>query len=267
MLDRYKSIIYIFTPQEKLELFTFEILNLFEISKRKLEWFVYGLIALIWLCVVCCFVSLSKLQVSKLQVSNLPKTLKESATLALPKDRFVSSSHNQEIIQFKEIKDRERIYEKIKSVSKSELTPEKIYSKVEETSKEWNIDKFFILALLEKECNFNEKAIAEDYLKTGSVGWSQATTETWDTFNSQYVWKKYKTTYSYEDRFDPDKSLEFIGWCLNWMKKYSKYDIETIHDLYACYNAGINSDFKNNEKAQTHANDFLKMYHKYRKNS
>lgn len=249
--NKYKSISYIFTPQEKLELLTYEVLSLFEISKRKLEWFVYGLIILVWLGVAYCFAVLSEL-------SNPHKTLNNVTVLEVPKEQPISTSH--------EIKySKENVYNEICKVSKSKLAPEEIYSKVEKASKEWNINKFFLLALLEKECNFKELSIARDHDKTGSVGWSQATKETWDTFNSQYVWKKYQKTYSYEDRFDPDKSLEFIGWCLNWMSKYSKYPIRSIHDLYACYNAGINSDFKNNKNAQVNADKLIEMYYKYRK--
>lgn len=249
--NKYKPISYIFTFQEKLELLVYEILNLFKFSKKKLEWFVYGLIILIWLSVAYCFATLSEL-------SNPHKTLNDTVVLEIPKEPPISVSHK---IKYS----KENVCNEILKASKSKLAPEEIYSKVESTSEKWNIDRFFLLALLEKECNFKETAIAEDHDITGSVGWSQATKVTWDTFNSQYVWKKYQKTYSYEDRFDPDKSLEFIGWCLTWMCKYSKYSIESIHDLYACYNAGINSDFRNNKKAQTNADKFLEMYYKYRK--
>lgn len=248
---RYKTISYIFTPQEKLELLTYEILSIFEISKRKLEWFIYGLIILIWLGVAYCFAALSNL-------SNPYKTLNKTTVLEVPKEQPISIAYK---INYSE----ENVYNEITKISKSELKPEEIYSKVEQASKDWNINKFFLLALLEKECNFSETAIARDFNKTGSVGWSQATRDTWDTFNSQYVWKTYGKTYSYEDRYDPDKSLEFIGWCLNWMIKYSKYPIRSLHDLYACYNAGINADFKNNKDAQANADKILEMYYKYRK--
>lgn len=244
--NKYKSISYIFTPQEKLELLTYEILNLFEISKRKLEWFVYGLVILIWLGVAYCFSALSEL-------SNPHKTLNETVVLEVPKEQPISISH--------EVKySKESVYKEILKVSKSKLTPEEIYSKVESASKEWNISKFFLLALLEKECNFKESSIARDYDKTGSVGWSQATKETWDWFNSQYVWKKYKTTYSYEDRFDPDKSLEFIGWYLTYLKSFKS--VKTLEDLYTAYNGGPYGLHK--ASARKNAKDCIKLYNNYR---
>lgn len=237
----------IFTTEEYNILLRYEILSLFELGKQKLEWFLYGLIILVWFGVVTCLAMIPKL-------SN-PHTINPSVSLALPK---------QEIEQLKIQKENERVQkvcEEIDKVSLSNLSSQEIFNRVTYWSNQFGIDRFFVLALIEKECNFKETAIAKDHNTTGSLGWSQATKSTWDAFNTKYIWSKYHKVYESEDRLDPDKSLEFICWYLTYLKNNFK-DIITLEDLYTAYNGGPYGLHK--ESARSNARICIKNYNKYK---
>lgn len=228
----------IFTAEEQGILFRYEMLSLFEMSKRHLEWFIYGLVILVWMGVAACLSTISEL-------SNPARYVH----MSVPSEQTVKMQYS-----------KEKVYDEIRKVSLSKLPLEAVFRKVEKASNEWGLDEFFVLALIEKECNFKETATAKDHDKTGSVGWSQASDKTWDYFNARYVWPTYRTTYPYSDRTDPDKSLEFIGWYLTYLKKH--YDIRTLNDLYAAYNGGPGGIYK--EAAQRNARKCMEMYSRYR---
>lgn len=229
----------IFTAEEQGILFRYEMLSLFEMSKRRLEWFVYGLVVLIWMGVAACLSTVSKLSNPAPYVH-----------LSVPHEQTVKMQYS-----------REKVCEEIKKVSLSKLPPEVIFRKIEKASNEWGLDEFFVMALVEKECNFKENAVARDHDRTGSVGWSQASDKTWDHFNAKHVWPTYKEAYPYSDRTDPDKSLEFIGWYLTYLKKHYP-DIKTLEDLYAAYNGGPGGIHKSSARAN--AEKCMEMYRRYR---
>lgn len=229
----------IFTEEERWILLKYEILSLFEFSKRKTEWFIYGFIVIMWVGVISCFTTLMKL--SYKTENNIPITV------------YTKTIEDYSINE---------VCYKIKEASQTKLSPETIYYKVEKAANKYGIDKFFLLALIEKESNFNETVNGKDYKKTNSVGWSQMTKDTLQTMNRQYISKKYDTNWTEEDLKDPDKALEAICWYLNWLDKYYPDRIKTKHDLYVAYNAGPGN--MASREANTNANVCMEYYKKYR---
>lgn len=215
---------------------------MFELAKQHLEWMLYVVVVLVWLGVITSMSALLKI------ISSTPSTL-STAT------QYVESPIDREKEAAK------RVAAEIKKSSQSQIPPEKIFSEVTIASSRFGVDRFFMLALIDKESSFNETAIARDNSVTGSVGWSQATDKTWDWFNAKYVWPKYKTTYSYDDKKDPEKSLEFIGWYLSYLKKHYS-DIKTSHDLYVAYNAGPNN--MSSAVANRNADKCIEKYRSYK---
>lgn len=243
------SVAYIFTAEEKIELLKYHTFLLFETAKNKIEWFGYGVVAMLWLGVALCFYS----------VSATARHYEEQEKL-----------REQEAIDA--AKKTEQTIEKIAEVSDkySKIPASDIYMKVWQHSFEFNIDPCFLLALIEKECNFKETAVAHDFNKTGSLGWSQATKNAWDMFITQYMCKKYEMSYNEaierwphnkKSLYDPDLSLTFICWHLNWLKTNYGDRIHSLHDLYAAYNGGPGGIKK--ASAQKNADECMKMYNKY----
>lgn len=141
------------------------------------------------------------------------------------------------------------------------LSSEDICIKVLLYSNEFGINPVLIFSIIEKESNFKETAVAKDYNKTKSLGWSQASKSAWDTFNAQYVWPIYKTTWAEKDKYDPDKSLVFICWYVNWLKKHYPEKTQTPYDIYKCYNGGVNGVHK--AEVKRNADAFQKIYDRY----
>lgn len=245
----------IFTTEEFQTLIRYELLLLFETSKQKLEWMLYALIFLIWIKVISLFSMIPKVVSSSKKISVLqPKSL-ISFSENISKVQQIDQQFNLEKIRM------ENVCEEISKVSQSKLSSQEILQKTTTYAKRFNVDTFFVLALIQKECDFEETSVAKDYNTTGSLGWSQATKGTWDDFNAKYVWPKYKKVYSYQDRLDPDKSLEFICWYLNYLKKNFE-EIVTLEDLYTAYNGGPYGLHK--EDARRNAKACLEFYNKYK---
>lgn len=215
---------------------------MFELAKQHLEWMLYVGVVLVWLGVIA-------------SMSTFSKIISSTSFTSSAAVQFTESPINRE----KEA--AERVVTEIKKSSQSQIPPEKIFSKVTIASNRFGVDRFFMLALIDKECSFDEAAIARDNNITGSVGWSQATDKTWDWFNTKYVWPNHKTTYSYDDKKDPEKSLEFIGWYLSYLKKHYP-DIKTNHDLYVAYNAGPNN--MSSAAANRNADKCIEKYRSYK---
>lgn len=232
----------IFTAEEYRMLLKYELLSMFELAKQHLEWMLYVGVVLVWLGVMA-------------SMTALLKVISSASSASDTVVQYVENPINRE----KEA--AERVATEIKKSSQSQISPEKIFDKVTIASNRFGVDRFFILALIDKECNFNETVVAIDNSITGSVGWSQATDKTWDWFNVKYVWPNHKTTYSYDDKKDPEKSLEFIGWYLSYLKKHYP-DIKTNHDLYVAYNAGPNN--MSSAAANRNADKCMEMYKKYK---
>lgn len=229
----------IFTKEELWELTKFEISRLF----RK-EWIFYFLTFLIWfLFFRIVFITYENSKAIEIKETTTPVKI---------------------VIEQKNI--YQPIMEEIEKKSTSSTSSSEIFEKVFNKAKEENLDFCLILAIIEKESNFNEKVKAKDYSRTQSIGWSQATKAAWDTFNAQYVWEKYKTVYSLKDKENIDKSLEFICWQIKWLTKNNK-QINSPLKLYVAYNGGINAVSKSGEilnaEALRNAKKFVQIYNKY----
>lgn len=245
----------IFTVEEFQALIHYELLLLFETGKQKLEWMLYVLIFLIWVKVISLFSTIPKVVNSTKKNSTIQVNSSISFSENASKTRQIDQQFNLERVRV------ENVCEEINKVSQSKLSSQEILQKTNTYAKKFNLDIFFVLALIQKECDFKETAIAKDYNTTGSLGWSQATKYTWDDFNAKYVWPKYKKVYSYQDRLDPDKSLEFICWYLDYLKKNFE-EIVTLEDLYTAYNGGPHGLHK--ESARKNAKVCLEFYNKYK---
>lgn len=169
---------------------------------------------------------------------------------------FETKSSDEKIV-----KTNDAVVREIDKVSQSALDSQSILFKVLSYSNRWEIDPTIVLALIETESNFKDDAIARDYSKTKSIGWSQASKLAWDTFNAQYVWPSYKVVYTLEDKNDTDKSLEFICWYLTWLKTNYPDKTETVQSLYLAYNQGPYG--KNSKQALANARRFMQIYNKY----
>lgn len=248
-MRNWAPVAYIFTAEEKIELLKYQTFLLFETAKNKIEWFGYGVVAMLWLGIALCFYSMT-----------------------------VSARHYEEQQSLKEqeaidaAKKTEQTIEKIAEISSknSNIPASDIYAKVWERSSEFSIDPCFLLALIEKECSFKETAVARDFSKTGSLGWSQATKNAWDMFIAQYMCREYGLSYNEaikrwphneKSLCDPDLSLTFICWHLNWLKANYSDRIHSLHDLYAAYNGGPGGI--NKASAQKNADECMRMYDKY----
>lgn len=251
----------IFTREEIIELTKYEFVQLWEISKQHIEWFLYSLVILIWIGVATCCVALFR-------TYRLENRIIERAPIEKP------LSEEDKKINF--IRSKEKpICEVINSNKspKSNIETTSIYWKVVVEANKWKIDPCIILALIEKESNFYEEAVGKDYYKKDkqgyrieSLGWSQVTKSTWDTFNANYVWPKYKETWPVEDKKDPDKSLTFICWYLTWLQNYNK-NITNVETLYAAYNGGPNcvkeGGVISKKDAEVNAKKFKEIYDRY----
>lgn len=242
----------IFTKEEVAELTKYEFVQLLEISKQYVEWFVYVLILLVWTGVFTLIVSLIKIEHQKdLQMVKEIKIEKEmKVEKELPAQKLA-----EEISKLPNYK--------------SSLTPFDLTSKITLHALEWNIDPCFLLALIENETagTFDEDIKASDYIKTNSVGWSQMTKQTLDWFNAQYVWLSYKEVWTEEDMKDPDNALTGICWYLNKLKDMESTDIKNNHDWYYYYNGGPNKpspySTKASKQALKNADKVMNLYNKY----
>lgn len=239
----------IFTAEEVAELTKYEFLQLWEVAKQHVEWFAYAFAVLIWTGVVAMMVAIAKMpafdDANSIVIERQDKTL----------DLKTDTESQRKISSF------EKTCNEIEKASLSSYTSEVIYFKVLSTSTKWNVDPTFVLALIEKESNFKEDAVAADYDKTQSLGWSQASKPMWDTFNAQYVWPTYNEVWTLSDKNDVDKSLIFICWTINWINEHYSDKVKSVHDLYAIYNGGINGMSK--KAVQKNADKFDEIYSRY----
>lgn len=233
----------IFTADEITELCKYEFFNLWEVAKSKLEYFVYAAVVLIWIGVFSIIYTICRMTITS-------PTIDEKTHVEVEETKDPKSDVE------KIIKENQSPY--------SSYTSDFIYVKVLNYSVEFNLNPSFILALIEKECNFYDKAKAKDFETTGSIGWSQATKPTWDLFNSQYVWPKYNTVWDHnmQSLSDPDKSLTFICWYLNWLKTNYPEKTKSDYDLYCAYNAGPYYK-QNNKDMHKNAEKFVEKFNRY----
>lgn len=237
----------IFTTEEIIQLYRYEFYLLWETAKQHVEWFLYAAVLAIWLGVGCLIVALAKSGMTEGEVVIRQEIVNVSQPL--PKTE-------------KEIRNQVREEIRKNKAKASAIDSNVIYTKVLAESNKWKLNTSLILAIIETECNFYENAKAADYDTTGSIGWSQATKKTWDWFNAQWVWPQYKTTYSYDDRYDIDKSLEFICWYVDFLRKSYPEKTKTYKEIYYCYNAGPN--YKSvNKKMEANANRFMEAFNRY----
>lgn len=248
-MKNWLSVAYIFTPEETIELLKYQTYLIFETAKNKIEWFGYGVVAMLCLGIALCFYSLSA----------TARHYEEQRALKEQEATEAAKRTEQTIKKIAEI-----------SSKNSGISASDIYEKVWSYSYEFSIDPCFLLALIEKECSFKETAVAKDFSKTGSLGWSQATKSAWDMFITHYMCEKYELSYNEaikiwphdkKSLYDPDLSLTFICWHLNWLKDNYDDRIHSLHDLYAAYNGGPGGIRK--ASAQKNADECMKMYNKY----
>lgn len=237
----------IFTKEEIAELTKYELCLLLEATKQHVEWLAYALVAIVWAGVAAMFIALAKMP-----------AFDESNSIAIERE---AAPAKEPVEPLRKLSQFEKTCAEIDKASLSSYTSESIFFKVIAASTKWEVDPVFVLALIEKESNFKEDAVAKDYDKTESLGWSQASKSMWDTFNAQYVWPSYNEVWSLEDKNNADKALTFICWSINWLKAHYSNKIKTAHDLYAAYNGGPNG--MNKKTAQRNAAKFDKIYSRY----
>lgn len=237
----------IFTREEVAELTRYELCLLWETAKQHVEWLAYALVVIVWTGVAAMFVALAKMP-----------AFDESNSIAIEREAAPAKEQKESLRKLSQF---EKTCAEIDKASLSSYASESIYFKVIAASTKWEVDPVFVLALIEKESNFKEDAVAKDYDKTESLGWSQASKDMWDTFNAQYVWPNYSEVWPLEDKNNVDKSLAFICWSIDWLKAHYSNKIKTTHDLYAAYNGGPNG--MNKKAAQRNANKFDEIYSRY----
>lgn len=237
----------IFTKEEIAELTKYELCLLWETAKQHVEWLAYALVVIVWTGVAAMFVALAKMP-----------AFDESNSVVIEREAAPAKEQTESLRKLSQF---EKTCAEIDKASLSSYTSESIYFKVIAASTNWEVDPVFVLALIEKESNFKEDAVAKDYDKTESLGWSQASKDMWDTFNAQYVWPNYNEAWPLEYKNDADKSLTFICWTINWLKAYYSSKVKTAHDLYAAYNGGPNGIHKRD--VQANADAFDKIYSRY----
>lgn len=251
MLQKIAIARQIFTKEEFAELMKYEFYLMWEVAKQHVEWFAYAVVFLVWTGVAAMFIAIAKSPVFDESNSVIEYRLKSPKKV----EDTVSEETKQKMSQF------EKTCAEIDKASISSYTSESIYFKVLSTCGRWGVDPTFVLALIEKESNFKEDAVAKDYDKTESLGWSQASKTMWDTFNAQFVWPTYNEVWPLEDKNNVDKSLTFICWTIEWLKKNYSSKIKTTHDLYAAYNGGPTG--MNKKAAQANADKFDEIYSRY----
>lgn len=230
----------IFTAEEIFQLYKYEFYLLWETAKKHVEWFAYALTVAVWIGVASLVVAIYKTSSMETEEYEVYPDAIEVAQPLRSKGAKVPRS-----LQIRE--SVEAAINEAKS-EKSEVDSSLIYLKVLSYASKWRMNPSLLLAIIETESNFHAGAIAADYAKTGSVGWSQATKKTWTTFMNQYVmapsglglnedqaeeWKFCDATLS-----DIDKSLTFICWYVEWLQKHFPEKTKTSRDIYYCYNAG-----------------------------
>lgn len=247
---KYTKVISIYNNLNfRIRLFFQDLKN----SKKIATYALYGLAAFAWIVVFFCFFELSK------KSSSVENLYQQELVLE-------DNSNNLEILQ------KENTINLIQDASSNytNIPAEDIYNLVWVQSEDFNLDPYFVLALVEKECNFKETARAADYEKTGSLGWSQASKNAWSMFITKYICKEYNLSYeeaiskyphTEETLFDPEISLTFICWYLNWLQDNFSDKINTKKDLYAAYNGGPHGIQK--KAAQRNSDVFMSIYDKY----
>lgn len=250
MFQRIAVARQIFTKEEFAELMKYEFYLIWEVAKQHVEWFAYAIVVLVWTGIAAMFVAIAKMPMfeERHTSSAIEYKIQKPASI-------VENPVQRKLSQF------EKTCAEIEKASVSSYTSESIYFKVMSTAAVWNVDPTFVLALIEKESNFKEDAVAKDYDVTESLGWSQASKNMWDTFNAQYVWPTYGATWGLEDKKDADKSLKFICWTINWLQEHYSSKIKTAHDLYAAYNGGPSG--MNKKAVQRNADKFDEIYSRY----
>lgn len=249
-----------FTFEEKIYLILYGTYRKIKSNKKFIQALPYCIISFIWFLVFVIIFSSFKLMESYNTLNDTALEQSESS-IQIQETSQDTYIQNQEDVEDKTSNTFEHLLKEIDSVSLSSYSSEEIWSKVLSYSTRFSVDSVFILALIEKESNFKETAVARDYNRTESIGWSQASKGAWDTFNAKYVWPLYKTTWSIEDKKDIDKSLTFICWYINYLQQHYGSRIHNSHDLYAAYNGGPNGIKK--PDAQRNADSFMLKYEKY----
>lgn len=120
----------------------------------------------------------------------------------------------------------------------------------------WNLQPEFLASLICTESNFYQ--YAKSYMDCRGLG--QASKETWDWFNAQFVWPRYKQTWSFEvDVYDIDKNLQFTCWYINKLFEYEHLNNDLYRVLIA-YNAGpYSKPVRNNIKYWGYSDKIIKM--------
>lgn len=258
-----------FTKEEFLKLCLYESGTLL---KKYINPILYTTVTSIWAMVfILCFELFRKASLSE----QIILTQNNSSTT-----NIVEKTYQTQQIENVSVKnDRNKLFNGIIEAidagksEKATYSSSYIYFKVMSYSTKFNINFSYLLALIETESNFVEDIKAKDYSTTGSVGWSQATNRTWETFRNQYVmspnglglskekadleWSHNKETLS-----NIDKSLTFICWYLNWLTNNYPEKTNTPYKLYCAYNAGPR--YKDSNKHMIlNANRFMGIYDKY----
>lgn len=113
-------------------------------------------------------------------------------------------------------------------IKKETQYPEKYQKIVEKYSKEYNVDKYLVYAVIKQESNFKSDAVSS----AGARGLMQITQ---DTFNWLSV-KMKVDKYTYDDLFEPEVNIMYGVFFLSYLQERFS-DIKTIA---SAYNAGIN---------------------------
>lgn len=104
--------------------------------------------------------------------------------------------------------------------------PLKYESTVVQYSKQYELDPYFVCALIDTESNFNDQAVSKD----GAKGLMQIMPDTADWIAQKMDEKSY-------DLLDPATNIQFGCWYLNFLKDKFSGDQQL---MIAAYNAGHN---------------------------
>lgn len=123
--------------------------------------------------------------------------------------------------------------EKYKS-SKEKTATSEIYFEIIKQADNFSINPNVIISLIIQESNFYTKAVSHKNCR----GLGQISKAVLDDFNSKYLWKKERKTYTFEDMFDYKKNIEVACWYISFL--YNNANVLNISEsdfLYA-YNVG-----------------------------
>lgn len=113
-------------------------------------------------------------------------------------------------------------------IKKETQYPEKYQKIVEKYSKEYNVDKYLVYAVIKQESNFKSDAVS----KADARGLMQITQDTFNWLNVKMDIDKY----TYDDLFEPEVNIMYGVFFISYLQERFK-EVETIA---AAYNAGIN---------------------------